>query len=95
MTYIDESLLIDKSQLPISIFSTISIFPLSVDVFVDKIAFVNLSNPFDIFDAMSQVASLPDSLSFYKSIHKTMNNVYKQGSQTTQVTIPTNHLLSL
>ena len=57
--------------------------------------FVNLSNPFDIFDAISQVASVPDSLSFYKSIHKTMNNVYKQGFQTTQVTIPTNHLLSL
>ena len=47
----------------------ISIFPLSVDVFVERMAFANLSNPFDIFDTMSQVESLPNSLSIYKSIH--------------------------
>ena len=52
----------------------ISIFPLSVDVFVERMAFANLSNHFDIFDTMSQVASLPNSLSIYKSIHKTVSN---------------------
>ena len=52
----------------------ISIFPLSVYVFVEIMAFANLSNPFDIFDTMSQVASLPNSLSIYKSIHKTVSN---------------------
>ena len=53
----------------------ISIFPLSVYVFVEIMAFANLSNPFDIFDTMSQVASLPNSLSIYKSIHKTVSNL--------------------
>ena len=38
----------------------ISIFPLSVDVLVKRIAFANLSNPFDILNTMSQFASLPN-----------------------------------
>ena len=52
----------------------ISIFPLLADVLVERIAFANLSNPFDIFDTMSQIGSLPSLLSIYKSIHKTKSN---------------------
>ena len=52
----------------------ISVFLLCVDVFVKRMAFANLSNPFDIFDTMSQVASLPNLFSIYKSTHKAMSN---------------------
>ena len=52
----------------------ISIFLLCVDVFVKRMAFANLSNPFDIFDTMSQVASLPNLFSNYKSTQKAMSN---------------------
>ena len=52
----------------------ISIFLLCVDVFVKRMAFANLFNPVNIFDTMSQVASLPNLFSIYTNTHKTMSN---------------------